>query len=81
MIRGVGRGSGAVGPQRGLARVLLRAAGVERVDFLTRPRRWLPVRPKYVPVRLAATVMAVAAAAGCRSVDDGEEKRSLALRG
>jgi hypothetical protein len=30
------------------------------------------VRPMYVPVRLAAAVMAVSAAAGCMSVGDGE---------
>ncbi|MFF3942828.1 hypothetical protein [Streptomyces phaeofaciens] len=32
--------------------------------------------PKYVPVRLAATVMAVAAAAGCMSVGDDEGGRA-----
>ncbi|MCK1823846.1 hypothetical protein MTQ10_30815, partial [Streptomyces sp. XM83C] len=30
------------------------------------------MRPLYVPVRLAATVMAVAAAAGCMSVGDDD---------
>ncbi len=34
------------------------------------------MRPKYVPVRLAATVLAVAAAAGCMSVGDGEDGRA-----
>ncbi|MFI7499629.1 hypothetical protein ACIBVL_14240 [Streptomyces sp. NPDC049687] len=34
------------------------------------------MRPMYVPVRLAATVMAVAAAAGCMSVGDDEGGRA-----
>lgn len=56
------------------ARVFFWVAGVGQGEFSYAPSEVAAVRALNVPVRLAVTVMALAAATGCMSVGDGGRK-------